>query len=160
MPKKPRSETTTKISRTTVTSRPVYSASPEHTPAIMRPSRVRTSRLLLPLPMLISAIMPDFWWPGRPGGRAGAGALARPVIRWPRADQKGLPPMPRSTSPSGTDLLRIDDQLTEDERLVRDTARAFARDRVLPHVADWFEAGTLPKEIAPEIGRASCRERV
>jgi glutaryl-CoA dehydrogenase len=61
--------------------------------------------------------------------------------------------MPRSTSPSGTDLLRIDDQLTEDERLVRDTARAFARDRVLPHVADWFEAGTLPREIAPEIGK-------
>jgi glutaryl-CoA dehydrogenase len=61
--------------------------------------------------------------------------------------------MPRSTSPAGTDLLRIDDQLTEDERLVRDTAQAFARDRVLPHVADWFEAGTLPREIAPEIGK-------
>jgi len=61
--------------------------------------------------------------------------------------------MPRSTSPAGTDLLRIDDQLTEDERLVRDTARAFARDRVLPHIADWFEAGTLPREIAPEIGK-------
>ena len=61
--------------------------------------------------------------------------------------------MPRSSSPAGTDLLRIDDQLTEDERLVRDTARAFARDRVLPHVADWFEAGTLPREIAPEIGK-------
>jgi len=61
--------------------------------------------------------------------------------------------MPRSTSPAGTDLLRIDDQLTEDERLVRDTARAFAQDRVLPHVADWFEAGTLPREIAPEVGK-------
>jgi glutaryl-CoA dehydrogenase len=61
--------------------------------------------------------------------------------------------MPRSTPPAGTDLLRIDDQLTEDERLVRDTARAFARDRVLPHVADWFEAGILPREIAPEIGK-------
>ena len=61
--------------------------------------------------------------------------------------------MPRSTSPAGTDLLRIDDQLTEDERLVRDTARAFARDRVLPHVADWFEAGILPREMAPEIGK-------
>ena len=61
--------------------------------------------------------------------------------------------MPRSTSQAGTDLLRIDDQLTEDERLVRDTARAFARDRVLPHVADWFEAGILPREIAPEIGK-------
>jgi glutaryl-CoA dehydrogenase len=61
--------------------------------------------------------------------------------------------MPRSTSPAGTDLLCIDDQLNEDERLVRDTARAFARDRVLPHVADWYEAGTLPREIAPEVGK-------
>ena len=61
--------------------------------------------------------------------------------------------MPRSSSLAGTDLLRIDDQLTEDERLVRDTARAFARDRILPNVADWFEAGTLPREIAPEVGK-------
>jgi glutaryl-CoA dehydrogenase len=61
--------------------------------------------------------------------------------------------MPRSETPAGTDLLRIDDQLTEDERLVRDTARAFAKDRVLPHIADWFEAGTLPREIAPEVGK-------
>jgi glutaryl-CoA dehydrogenase len=61
--------------------------------------------------------------------------------------------MPRSSFLAGTDLLRIDDQLTEDERLVRDTARAFARDRILPNVADWFEAGTLPREIAPEVGK-------
>jgi glutaryl-CoA dehydrogenase len=61
--------------------------------------------------------------------------------------------MPRSTTPAGPDLLRIDDELTEEERLVRDTARAFARGRILPHVADWFEAGTLPREIAPEIGK-------
>jgi glutaryl-CoA dehydrogenase len=61
--------------------------------------------------------------------------------------------MPPSTTPAGSDLLRIDDELTEEERLVRDTARAFARDRILPHVADWFEAGTLPREIAPEIGK-------
>jgi glutaryl-CoA dehydrogenase len=61
--------------------------------------------------------------------------------------------MPRSATPAGSDLLRIDDELTEEERLVRDTARAYARDRILPHVADWFEAGTLPREIAPEIGK-------
>ena len=146
-------ETAAKISRTTVTSRPVYSARPEHTPAIMRPSRVRTSRLLLPLPMLISAIMPDFWRAWRPQ-RAGRGGRARaPRHTLAASRPEGATPMPRSTSPAGTDLLRIDDQLTEDERLVRDTARAFAGDRVLPHVADWFEAGTLPREIAPEIGK-------
>jgi glutaryl-CoA dehydrogenase len=61
--------------------------------------------------------------------------------------------MPRSTTPAGSDLLRIDDQLTEEERLVRDTVRAFARDRILPHIADWFEAGTLPRELVPELGK-------
>jgi glutaryl-CoA dehydrogenase len=60
--------------------------------------------------------------------------------------------MPR-TRPAGSDLLRIDDQLTEEERLVRDTVRAFARDRIMPHIADWFEAGTLPRELVPELGK-------
>jgi glutaryl-CoA dehydrogenase len=61
--------------------------------------------------------------------------------------------MPRSTTPAGSDLLRIDDQLTEEERLVRDTVRAFASDRIMPHIADWFEAGTLPRELVPELGK-------
>ncbi len=52
-----------------------------------------------------------------------------------------------------TDLLDIDDQLTDEERLLRDTVRAFTTERVLPHVADWFEAGTLPREIMPELGK-------
>ncbi len=51
------------------------------------------------------------------------------------------------------DLLRIDQQLSSDEVLVRDTVRAFAAERVMPHIADWFEAGTLPREIAPELGK-------
>src|ERR1700733_881 len=52
-----------------------------------------------------------------------------------------------------TDLLRIDDQLTEEERLIRDTVRAFAADKVLPHITDWFEEGTLPRELIPELGK-------
>src|SRR6202046_3978745 len=51
------------------------------------------------------------------------------------------------------DLLRLDQQLTSDEVLVRDTVRAFTAERVMPHVADWFEAGTLPRELAPELGK-------
>src|SRR5712691_567788 len=52
-----------------------------------------------------------------------------------------------------TDLLQIDDQLTDEERLIRDTVHAFTGDRVLPHVADWFETGVLPREIMPELGK-------
>ena len=61
--------------------------------------------------------------------------------------------MPRTTDPAPTDLLRIDDELADTERLVRDTVRRFAADRILPNVADWFEAGTLPRELFPEIGK-------
>jgi glutaryl-CoA dehydrogenase len=61
--------------------------------------------------------------------------------------------MPRSTDPAGADLLRIDDELSDEERLVRDTVRKFAADRIMPHIADWFEAGTLPRDLVPEIGK-------
>ncbi|HEY2576235.1 MAG TPA: acyl-CoA dehydrogenase family protein [Streptosporangiaceae bacterium] len=57
------------------------------------------------------------------------------------------------SSHEGADLLRLEDQLTPEERLVRDTARAFAAERVAPHIADWFEAGTLPRDLAPELGK-------
>jgi glutaryl-CoA dehydrogenase len=51
------------------------------------------------------------------------------------------------------DLLKIDDQLTADERLIRDTVRDFVTDRVLPEVPDWFEAGALPRSILTELGK-------
>jgi glutaryl-CoA dehydrogenase len=52
-----------------------------------------------------------------------------------------------------TDLLQIDDQLTAEERLIRDTVRAFTAGKVQPHITDWFEAGTLPRELIPELGK-------
>ncbi|MEV0632129.1 acyl-CoA dehydrogenase family protein [Nonomuraea wenchangensis] len=51
------------------------------------------------------------------------------------------------------DLLRLDDRLDADQRLIRDTVRSFVADRVLPHVGDWFEEATFPaRELAPELG--------
>ena len=50
------------------------------------------------------------------------------------------------------DVLDIDALLDDEERLLRDTVRSFVADRVLPHVADWFEAGTFPREMATEMG--------
>ncbi len=62
--------------------------------------------------------------------------------------------MARTIDPAAAvDLLRVDDELTEEERLVRDTVRDFAAKRVLPNIADWFEAGMLPREMAPEVGK-------
>ncbi|WP_326829178.1 acyl-CoA dehydrogenase family protein [Streptosporangium sp. NBC_01810] len=51
------------------------------------------------------------------------------------------------------DLLRIDDTLVEEQRLIRDTVRAFVADRVLPHIGDWFEEAAFPaRELAPALG--------
>src|ERR1700678_1723476 len=58
-----------------------------------------------------------------------------------------------STGTRRTDVLQLDDQLTDEERLIRDTVRAFTADRVQPHVAGWSEAGLLPREIMPELGK-------
>jgi glutaryl-CoA dehydrogenase len=52
-----------------------------------------------------------------------------------------------------TDLLRVDDQLNDEERLIRDTVRTFVADQVVPHVADWFEAGVLPRPVLTELGK-------
>ncbi|MEU9833279.1 acyl-CoA dehydrogenase family protein [Streptosporangium sp. NPDC048047] len=51
------------------------------------------------------------------------------------------------------DLLRIDDTLSEEQRLIRDTVRRFVTERVLPHVGDWFEEGVFPaRELGPALG--------
>ena len=51
------------------------------------------------------------------------------------------------------DFLGVDHLLSDEERDMRDAVRAFVRDRVTPHVGDWFEAGTIPLELAPELGK-------
>ncbi len=53
----------------------------------------------------------------------------------------------------GPDLLDVDDMLTETERDLRDVVRDFANERVAPHIAEWFEAGVMPRELAPELGK-------
>lgn len=43
--------------------------------------------------------------------------------------------------------------LTEELILIRDTARAFAREQVLPHVRAWEAAGEIPRSLLAEMGR-------
>jgi glutaryl-CoA dehydrogenase len=50
------------------------------------------------------------------------------------------------------DPLRFDDQLTEDERLIRDTARAYAQDRLLPRVSDAYMEERTDPAIFTEMG--------
>jgi glutaryl-CoA dehydrogenase len=51
------------------------------------------------------------------------------------------------------DFYRIDDLLTEEERLVRSTVSRFVDDRFLPIVADHYERASFPMEVVPELAR-------
>src|SRR5215468_9019407 len=50
------------------------------------------------------------------------------------------------------DPLRFDDQLTEDERLIRDTARSYAQDKLLPRVIDAYMEEKTDRAIFNEMG--------
>ncbi len=51
------------------------------------------------------------------------------------------------------DFLRIDALLGDEERMIRDTVRAYVREQLLPQVPEWFERGTLPsREMARGLG--------
>jgi glutaryl-CoA dehydrogenase len=51
------------------------------------------------------------------------------------------------------DFLGFDQLLSDEERDIRDTVRAFVHDRVLPYVGEWFEEARIPLELAPELGK-------
>lgn len=53
----------------------------------------------------------------------------------------------------GVDLYRIDDLLSDEERMVRDTVRRFVDDRVIPIIDKHFEDATFPKELIPEMAQ-------
>ena len=50
------------------------------------------------------------------------------------------------------DPFLLDDQLTEDERLIRDTARAYAQDKLLPRVSQAYLEEKTDREIFNEMG--------
>ncbi len=50
------------------------------------------------------------------------------------------------------DFFNTDAMLSEEERMVRDTARAFVTDRVMPVIEEHFRAGTFPTELIPVMG--------
>lgn len=52
-----------------------------------------------------------------------------------------------------TALIDFDSLLSEEEALIQQTVRRFVTERVSPHIADWFEQGISPRELAPELGQ-------
>ena len=53
----------------------------------------------------------------------------------------------------GVDYLKIDSQFSEQELLVRQTARQFVDERVTPIIRDCFREGRFPVELIAEMGR-------
>lgn len=51
------------------------------------------------------------------------------------------------------DAFRLEEELTEDERLVRDAARAFAQDRLQPRIIEAFESEHCDPTIFAEMGQ-------
>jgi glutaryl-CoA dehydrogenase len=51
-----------------------------------------------------------------------------------------------------TDLFRIDDLLSDEEKAIRDTVAGFIDRRYLPIIARHFEECTFPMELVPELG--------
>src|SRR5258708_34282835 len=50
------------------------------------------------------------------------------------------------------DFLKFDSLLNEDERMERDTARAFVEDNLIPIIEDCFREGRFPRELGPLMG--------
>ncbi|MCJ0890851.1 MULTISPECIES: acyl-CoA dehydrogenase family protein [unclassified Rhodococcus (in: high G+C Gram-positive bacteria)] len=58
-----------------------------------------------------------------------------------------------ANSQSVDELFAIDSLLDDEERQIRDTVRKFGNERIRPHIADWFDEGTVPaRELAKELG--------
>jgi glutaryl-CoA dehydrogenase len=59
---------------------------------------------------------------------------------------------PKKDTYTPLELFDIDRLLDEDERDIAATVRRFVDTRLRPHIADWFESSTLPRELAREFG--------
>jgi glutaryl-CoA dehydrogenase len=51
------------------------------------------------------------------------------------------------------DFLSLDAGFSEDELLVRRTARGFVEDNIIPIIEDCFRDGRFPRELVPEMGK-------
>lgn len=51
------------------------------------------------------------------------------------------------------DALLLDEQLTEEERMIRDSVRTFAEERLMPDVIKAFRDDTFNPQILPEMGK-------
>jgi glutaryl-CoA dehydrogenase len=51
------------------------------------------------------------------------------------------------------DFMLLDDLLSDEEKLVRDSVREFVEERLVPVIDDHYMAGTFPTDLIPEMGQ-------
>ena len=51
-----------------------------------------------------------------------------------------------------TSLIAFDSLLSDEERLIQETVRAFVAKEVRPHIAEWYERGVAPVHLARALG--------
>ncbi|GAA4789010.1 acyl-CoA dehydrogenase family protein [Actinomycetospora chlora] len=57
-----------------------------------------------------------------------------------------------AAAPDPSDFLAVDDDLTAEERDIRDAVRDYAAAELAPRIAEWYESNTLPRDIAKGLG--------
>src|SRR5690606_9763223 len=91
--------------------------------------------------------------PALPGRIDGTGH--RPVVRWRQQQQRKrimATSAGKKASFDWADPLRLDDQLGEDERMVRDAAREYCQGKLAPRVLESFRNETTDAAIFREMG--------
>jgi len=59
-------------------------------------------------------------------------------------------PPPSAVDPH--DVLALDESLSDQERMIRDTVRTWVSNEILPNVAAWYEQGSIPASLAKDMG--------
>jgi glutaryl-CoA dehydrogenase len=57
-----------------------------------------------------------------------------------------------TTATTARDFLGLDALLSDEELLLRDSVRRLVVDKVLPGIAEWFEAGYFPRHLVADLG--------
>ncbi|MBM4016615.1 MAG: acyl-CoA dehydrogenase, partial [Planctomycetes bacterium] len=52
----------------------------------------------------------------------------------------------------GVDFYQLDELLSEDERMIRDTTREWVSDNVVPIIAEYCREGTFPRKLISQMG--------
>src|SRR5437879_3793664 len=71
----------------------------------------------------------------------------------PAEKHEGMPKMLKDSAFTWEDPLDLEGELTEDERMVRDTARGFSQDYLMPRIVEAYAQEKYDPNMLPEMGK-------